>query len=114
MTEDVAETVRRWHTYAMWAEHEAARMTKHGDNFGAALCAARGAVRKHAADLLRDAEDPVEAARLMHQQALRMRQSDIPMIGFDLAAVRYTQARTWQDCARTLDPSLPEVQPMWD
>jgi hypothetical protein len=110
----VTDLVQRWYTYAQWADHESTRMAKYGDKFGASLCAARGAVRKAAADLLRDTTDPLEAARLMHQRAMHLRQSDMPLIGFDTAAVRYTEARTWQDCARTLDPALPEVQPLWD
>jgi hypothetical protein len=36
-----------------------------------------------------------------------------PLLGYDTAAIRYTQARSWQFCAHQIDPSLPEVQPLW-
>lgn len=36
------------------------------------------------------------------------------MIGYDAAALAYTEVRSWQFCAHMIDPSLPAVQPRWD
>jgi hypothetical protein len=47
----------------------------------------------------------------MHKNAGQLRQHHWPFVGFDQIAVKYTQARTWQDCAKAIDPSLPQVQP---
>jgi hypothetical protein len=56
-------------------------------------------------------DDPIAAAKVMHKRAGELRQHHWPFVGFDQAAIRYTQARTWQDCALALDPSLAIVQP---
>jgi hypothetical protein len=47
----------------------------------------------------------------MHGNARELWQRHWPFVGFDEAALKYTKARTWQDCARSIDPGLPEVQP---
>ena len=52
-----------------------------------------------------------EQARRYNRHAGELRQHHWPFVGFDEVAIRYTKARTWQDCAQALDPSLPEVQP---
>jgi hypothetical protein len=55
--------------------------------------------------------------RRMHRKAAALWQSDLPLAplaGFEEAAVAYTQARIWQDCAQTIEPELPDVQPKLD
>ena len=68
---------------------------------------------QRAVELLKANPDPRRAARLMIGHAAEAHVRTPPLIGFDQAAVRYTTARTWQRCARMLDPSLDEVQPLW-
>jgi hypothetical protein len=75
------------------------------------LCLARAEIRALAADLLAVSASPTAAAVEMHRRATALWQSDLPLIGFDVAAIAYTQARTWQDCAQTIEPGLPDVQP---
>jgi hypothetical protein len=100
-----------WRCYARRNLAEAAVRHDSGDLFGAALSSARAEVRAASAELLRRSADPAEAARVMHRTVCELWLTDLPLLGFDAAAVQYTRARTWQDCARTLDPSLPEIQP---
>jgi hypothetical protein len=53
----------------------------------------------------------------MHRRAAALWQRDLPfapLTGFDQAAIDYTQARIWQDCAQSIEPGLPEVQPKLD
>lgn len=109
---DVDSLIEQWRLYAK-ANRAAANENKpKGDNFGAELCLARGAVRLAAADLLEQfRDDPMAAAKAMHKNAGQLRQHHWPFVGFDQAAIQYTQARTWQDCAKAIDPGLPEVQP---
>jgi aspartyl-tRNA synthetase len=108
---DVRSLVEQWLRYAAANRFHAARERKAGDLFGAELAVARGEVRRAAADLLRKlADDPVQAAKLMHDQVKILWIVSFPIVGFDEAAVKYTKARTWQDCARTIDPQLPIVQ----
>ncbi len=47
----------------------------------------------------------------MHRRATALWQSDLPLVGYDEAAIAYTKARIWQNCAQAIDPALPEVQP---
>jgi hypothetical protein len=56
-------------------------------------------------------DEPAEAAKEMHKRATALWQHHLPLIGYDEAALKYTEARTWQDSARAIDPSLPIVQP---
>ncbi len=113
---DSASLVRQWLRYAIANQGLAEYRVKAGDFFGAKLALARGEVRRAAAALLRSAQDPQEAAQVMHDEARKHWQRDLPLIGFDECAVLYTRTRTWQDCARAIDPSLPVVQPLleWD
>jgi hypothetical protein len=109
---DVDSLVEQWRLYAKANQAQASLNRQTGDQFGSELCLARGAVRLAAADLLEQRrDDSMAAAREMHQNAQGLRQHHWPFVGFDQAAIRYTQARTWQDCAKAIDPSLPEVQP---
>ena len=119
--QDEDEHVKRklgavWQRYAR-ANADRARVCQlRGDEFGASLCTARAEIRSAAATLWAQSADARDAAREMHRRATALWQSDLPIVGFDAAAVRYTEARTWQDCARAIDPDLPEVQPLltWD
>jgi len=47
----------------------------------------------------------------MHRRATALWQSDLPLVGYDEAAIAYTKARIWQHCAQSIDPGLSEVQP---
>jgi hypothetical protein len=108
---DVSSLIAQWLRYATANNVNAEARAKQGDLFGAELSRARGEVRKAAALLLqRMRGDPLGAAKLMHQQAAAIWIHDLPLIGFDAAALKYTRARTWQDCARAVDPDLPIVQ----
>jgi hypothetical protein len=106
-----AALVDLWRCYARRNLAEASVRQSSGDLFGATLSTARAEVRAASADLLRRSVDPAEAARIMHRTVCELWLTDLPLLGFDAAAVQYTRARTWQDCARTLDPTLPEIQP---
>ena len=109
---DVDSLIEQWRLYAKANRLHADANRAKGDPFGAELRLARGAVRLAAAELLeRGRDDPMAAAREMHKNAEGLRQHHWPFAGFDQIAVKYTQARTWQDCAKAIDPSLPEVQP---
>ena len=110
---DIDSLIEQWRLYAKANQvHANARTGPSGDNFGAELCLARGAVRLAASEMLeRLRDDPMTAAKNMHKRAGELRQHHWPFVGFDKAAIQYTQARTWQDCAKAIDPSLPEVQP---
>jgi hypothetical protein len=113
---DRVSLAAQWLRYAAVNRSLAELRQKDGDSFGAELAQARGEVRRAAAELLRETQDPLEAANQMYEQARQHWQPDLPLIGFDEAAMRYTRTRTWQDCARAIDPSLPIVQPKleWD
>lgn len=100
-----------WCRYVRLNDATAKLEEERGDEFGAALSRARGEVRAAAAELLRTVGDPLVAAQDMHRMVRRLRVRDLPLIGYDRAALDYTRARTWQNCARALDPSLPIVQP---
>ncbi|HYS40204.1 MAG TPA: hypothetical protein VEO01_31695 [Pseudonocardiaceae bacterium] len=50
----------------------------------------------------------------MYRRATSLWLRDLPFVGFDVAAIAYTKARIWQDCAWAIDPTLPEVQPRLD
>lgn len=104
--------IGQWRSYARANRVHAHADQAVGDLFGAELSLARGVVRLAAAELLdRFRADPVAAAESMHRTAQVLRQHHWPFAEFDQVAVTYTQARTWQDCARSINPSLPEVQP---
>lgn len=78
------------------------------------LCLARAEVRAQAAELLAASATPTAAAMEMHRRAAALWQPDlplIPLVEFDTAAIAYTKARIWQDCAQTIEPGLPEIQP---
>lgn len=108
-----AALIEEWSRWAHGAHGTAARCRHEGDEFGARLATARGGVRREAAELLRASDDLAEAAREMHRRARALWQRTPPLIGFDPAALDYTRARTWQACARALDPNLPEIQARW-
>jgi len=108
---------------ALWLDYthrnmlNAAVQASTGDTFGARLCLARAEVRARAAELLAASATPAAAALEMHRRAGTLWQSDlplVPLVGFDQAAIAYTQARIWQHCARSIEPGLPEVQPKLD
>jgi hypothetical protein len=107
---DVPALIALWLDYAKSGRIKANGLRRNGDFFGAELCVARAAVRQEAAQLLRRNDDPVAAAALMLRRAAQLWLPDLPFVGFDEAAIDYTSARTWQGCARTIDPSLPVVQ----
>ncbi|HYS35328.1 MAG TPA: hypothetical protein VEO01_06770 [Pseudonocardiaceae bacterium] len=107
----MTDLVALWVDYAHRNKLSAALHTSTGDTFGAQLCLARAEVRTLAAELLAASATPAAAAVEMHRRATALWQSDLPLIGFDAAAIAYTQARIWQHCAQTIQPGLPEVQP---
>jgi hypothetical protein len=84
-----------------------------GKGFDASLKLARARVRDAAAALLLS-QEPAEAAVVMMHNAAAHEVRRPPMIDYDAAAVEYTIARTWQACAWTVNPELPEVQARWD
>ncbi len=109
---DLASLIVQWRQFAVANRHHAFLREVEGDLFGAELSRARAEVRQAAANILRDrTADPMTAAREMHVRATELWQYTLPFIGFDEAAIKYTRSRTWQDCARAVDPSLPIVQP---
>jgi hypothetical protein len=105
-----SELGKLWMTYAQHCRLAATTQDASGDTFGALLNRTRAEVRQAAAELLSAFPDPEQAAAEMHRRATTLWQLDLPLIGFDAAAVTYTKARIWQDCARTVNPTLPVVQ----
>ena len=103
--------VALWLDYAHRNKLNAAVLSATGDAFGAQLSMARADIRTKAAELLAASATPAAAAVEMHRRATALWQSDLPIIGYDAAAIAYTQARIWQNCARAIEPGLPEVQP---
>jgi hypothetical protein len=113
----MTDWVALWRDYAHRNKLNAAVQDSAGDAFGARLCLARAEVRAQAAELLAASATPAAAAVEMHRRAGTLWQSDlplVPLVGFDAAAIAYTQARIWQDCAQTIQPELPDVQPKLD
>jgi hypothetical protein len=107
----MTDLVAIWQDYAHRNKLSAAVQASTGDTFGAQLSLARARVRAQAAELLAASDTPTAAAEEMHRRATALWQSDLPLIGYDAAAIAYTQARTWQHCAHTIQPGLPNVQP---
>jgi len=107
----MSDLVARWLDYAERNKRCAAGHRASGDVFGAQLSMARGDVRTKAAELLAASATPAAAAMEMHRRATALWQSDLPFIGYDAAAIAYTQARIWQNCAQAIEPGLPVVQP---
>jgi hypothetical protein len=107
----MSDLVALWLDYAQRNKLDAVARKINGDRFGTALSLARAEVRALAAELLAASATPEHAVKEMHRRATALWQRDLPLVGFDAAAVAYTKARIWQDCAWTIDPSLPEVQP---
>jgi hypothetical protein len=105
------DLVALWLDYARRNKWQAVVERNMGDVFGASLSMARAKVRTDAAELLAASVTSQEAAVEMHRRATTLWQSDLPLIGYDEAAIAYTKARIWQHCARSIDPGLPEVQP---
>jgi hypothetical protein len=105
--------VRRWRHWAATATAQATVLRTYGEYFDARLKQARAEIRRAAAEVLKSASDPETAAALMMRQAVEASVRVPPIIGYDEAAIRYTAARTWQACAREIDPDLPEAQPRW-
>lgn len=109
---DVDALIEQWNGYASANRMRAHLDERGGDTFGARLHRARAEVRQAAAEMLTAMRsEPIAAAKAMHNNARQLRQHHWPFAGFDQTAVNYTRARTWQDCAKAIDPSLPEVQP---
>jgi hypothetical protein len=107
----MTDWVALWLDYAQRNKHGAAVHRASGDVFGAKLSTARADVRTKAAELLAASATPAAAAVEMHRRATALWQSDLPFIGYDAAAIVYTRARIWQNCAQAIEPGLPEVQP---
>jgi len=99
-----------WLDYAKRNRLNADVREKAGDSFGAELSLARAEVRRAAAELLLASGNVLAAAEEMQRRAIAHSYRDLPLIGFDAAALDYTRARIWQDCAWAIDPALPEVQ----
>jgi len=113
----VTDWVALWLGYAYRNKLNAAVREGLCDAFGARLCLARAEVRTQAAELLAASATPAAAAVEMHRRAAALWQSDlplVPLVEFDAAAIAYIQARIWQDCAQSIEPGLPEVQPKLD
>jgi hypothetical protein len=111
-SQPVSDLVALWLDYAERNKRQVAVDRANDDDFGAQLSLARAEVRATAAELLAASATPAEAAVEMHRRATTHWVRELPIIGFDTAAVAYTKARIWQDCARAIDPSLVEVQPL--
>jgi hypothetical protein len=112
----VTDWVALWRDYAHRNMLSAAVQAGIGDAFGARLCLARAEVRAQAAELLAASAMAVAAVE-MQRRAAALWQSDLPLaplVEFDAAAIAYLQARIWQDCAQSIEPGLPEVQPKLD
>jgi hypothetical protein len=107
----MTDLVALWLDYAQRNKWQAVVEQNTGDVFGAALSLARAEIRALAAELLAASAMPHEAAVEMHRRATALWQSDLPLVGYDEAAIDYTKARIWQHCAQAIDPGLPEVQP---
>jgi hypothetical protein len=107
----MTDWVALWLDYAHRNKLSAALQTSTGDTFGAQLCLARAEVRTQAAELLAASATPAAAALEMHRRAETLWQSELPIIGYDAAAIAYTKARIWQHCAQTIEPGLPDLQP---
>jgi hypothetical protein len=107
----MTDLVALWRDYAHRNKLSAALQESTGDTFGAQLSLARAEVRAQAAELLAASASAAAAAVEMHRRATTLWQSDLPLIGYDAAAIAYTQARIWQHCAHTIEPGLPDVQP---
>jgi hypothetical protein len=99
-----------WLDYAKRNRLNADVREKAGDMFGAQLSRVRAEVRRAAAELLLASMTALAAAQEMHRRSIAHSFRDLPLIGFDAAALDYTRARIWQDCAWAIDPTLPEVQ----
>jgi hypothetical protein len=112
---NVAGLMRQWAEWTQAGHRHAELLAKDGDFFAASLHEARGEVRVAAIGLLRDTPDPFAAAKLMHRQAINLRQPTEPMslADYDRRCIHYIQAHAWQACAWQIDPTLPEVQPRW-
>ncbi len=111
---DAAVVCAQWEEWATFAVYQARVLTADNSGYDASLKAARAETYRHAVAIPRANPEPAEAARLMMENATRLRVLTSPLIGFDPVGVRYTVARTWQRCARMLDPSIEEVQPEWE
>jgi hypothetical protein len=107
----MTDLVALWLDYARRNKWQAVVERNTGDVFGASLSMARAEIRALAAELLAASAMPAEAAKEMHRRATALWQHDLPLVGYDEAAIAYTKARIWQHCAQTIEPSLPEVQP---
>ena len=107
----MTDLVALWSSYAVSNKWLAAVQQRSGDEFGATVSLARAEARAAAAELLTASATPEDAAVEMYRRATALWVRELPIIGFDLAAIEYTKARIWQDCAQAIDPSLPEVQP---
>jgi hypothetical protein len=113
---DVPGLMREWSAWTRSGHFHAQTLRLQGDAFAASLHDARGEVRLAAIGLLRTASDPWDAARIMHDRAARMAvRSDrgVPLAEYDDACRQYIRAHAWQGCAQQIDPTLPEVQPLW-
>jgi len=113
MTIDGQETAQLWASWAAAGHHLSRALAARGSLFDSTLKNARAATYDRAVALLHANPDPEQTAQLMIKRATEVYVRTPPLIGFDQAAVRYTVARTWQRCARMLDPSLEEVLPLW-
>jgi hypothetical protein len=107
----MTDLVALWLDYAQRNKLDAALRKIAGDAFGEALSLARADVRTNAAELLSASATAADAAKEMHRRAVTFWQRDLPLVGFDAAAIDYTKARIWQNCAQAIDPELPEIQP---
>ncbi len=110
---DADETVRLWESWAAAGHHLARALASQGSAFDSALKNVRAVTYEQEIALLRANPNREEAARLMIRRATELHVRTPPLMGYDNAALRYTVARAWQRCARMLDPSLDEVQPLW-
>ncbi|MGH3631157.1 MAG: hypothetical protein ACRDRL_27410 [Sciscionella sp.] len=106
--------VKQWREQARWSLLRARQLQDAGDKVSTSIVLARGETRHAASEMLRTAEAVAAAAKKMLDTAWRLRQSDASWSDPDGSCLRYVRARTWQDCAHQLDPTLPEIQPRWD
>jgi hypothetical protein len=109
---EARKLVETWRGYAANSRSRAAIAHQLGNEFDQRLWGARAKTRDAAAQVLLT-QNPAEAAAAMMNKAKECHVKTPPLIGYDEAAVDYTRARVWQDCAWGIDSSLPEVQPEW-
>ncbi|MGH3632361.1 MAG: hypothetical protein ACRDRL_33615 [Sciscionella sp.] len=103
----------RWEEWARSGDQLVRIVQRQGHTDTALLCAARTSARREAARILTEAETTESAVAELMDGVARSRVISPPLFDFDVAMVGYTRARTLQACARELDHTITELQPLW-